>query len=228
LYLLHALIQRVDSDVFADGSAYLQRESEQDLMEITRQIKKSDLEIALHKANTPEEKMRIRFAGTVIVGDSIVEGLVDYRLLDQTQAVYARGRRTDNCEDDIKKAAELAPERVILHYGMNDLEYCGGDSARFLAQYEKVIAQVKKQMPQATIYIHGILPIDRAAIAKTAVYAHWPQFNQALRTLCKKQGITYMDGGFLLTSASDYEFDGIHPKYAFYPKWLLYLLEVME
>lgn len=191
-------------------------------------IEVSEQRIALSKAKTEAERNRIKFSNTIILGDSIVEGLSAYRLLKPTQAISTRGRRSDNCAKDIEKAAGLSPKRVILHYGMNDLEYCRGNAKQFIKYYQSAIALVRKQMPKAEIYVHAILPIDQSAIRETPVYGQWKSFNQALKKLCQKEKIKFIDGGFLLKKTSDYEPDGIHPKYPFYEDWLPYLLGVLK
>jgi len=226
--LIHMLAYRRPAQKQQEAEAYLTQLEQADLAGIQALIEEADLRIALANAPNNTEKNKLRFGNSVILGDSIVEGLVDYRLLNPTQAISERGRRSDNCGDDIKKAASLSPKRVILHYGMNDLEYCGGNEKLFIDHYQKVIKQVKQQMPKAKIYIHAILPVDSTAIARVNAYAKWRQFNQELKKLCQKEGITFIDGGFLLKTKADYEADGIHPKFAFYEKWLPYLLEVLQ
>lgn len=226
--LIHLLAIRTHSDRYGEAQNYLSDLRNQDIDQLQTLVDESELAFALSKADNDTERNMLKFNGTVILGDSIVEGLSAYQLLKPTQAISARGRRSDNCDDDIKKAAGLSPKRIILHYGMNDLEYCRGDEKQFISYYKKILQQVKKQMPQANIYIHGILPMDASAVQRVSYYASWKKFNQALKQLCEKENITYIDSGFLLKNKADYEYDGIHPKYAFYEKWLSYLLEVLK
>lgn len=219
---------RFESNIYSESQAYMTQNASQDLQALSKAIKQSELQLLLDQTPSYKERLRLRFGNAVILGDSIVEGLLDYDILSSTQAIATRGRRTDNCEDDIKKAAGLAPETVFLTYGMNDLEYCRGDQKRFISQYQEVIKNVKKQMPNTTIYINAILPITSEATAKVKDYEKVTEFNAALNALCKQEQITFIDSGYLLTSADQYEFDGIHPKYDFYPEWLEHLLEVSE
>lgn len=226
--MINLLAYRPHSHTYDDAQNYLSDLHNQDLEQIQEAVEASDLRLALSKTTNTIEKNMLKFTGTVILGDSIVEGLSDYRLLKTTQAISARGRRSDNCGDDIKKAAGLSPKRVILHYGMNDLEYCRGNEKLFIAHYQEALNQVKKQMPKAKIYVHAILPIDASAMKKVSYYEKWKVFNQALKQLCEKENITFIDSGFLLKKKTDYEADGIHPKYAFYEQWLPYLIEVLK
>lgn len=226
--LISLLAYRPHSHTHEEAQNYLSELQNQDLNQIQEAIEASDLRLALSKTTNTIEKNILKFTGTVILGDSIVEGLSDYQLLKPTQAISARGRRSDNCEEDIKKAAGLSPKRIILHYGMNDLEYCRGNDKLFVTHYQKALNEVKKQMPDVKIYVHAILPIDASAIKKVSYYEKWKVFNQALKKLCEKENITFIDSGFLLKKKTDYESDGIHPKYAFYEQWLPHLIEVLK
>ncbi|NBJ64105.1 hypothetical protein D5266_02750 [bacterium c-19] len=227
-FLIAVLAYRPQSRAYKDAQSYLSELHNQNLDQIQADVEASELQLALSKATSEIEKNKIKFSGTVILGDSIVEGLSAYQLLNPTQAISARGKRSDNCADDIKKAAGLSPKRVILHYGMNDLEYCRGNEKLFITHYQSALKQVKKQMPKAKIYVHALLPIEASAIKQVSYYAKWKTFNQALKKLCEKENITFIDSGFLLKNKNDYESDGIHPKYAFYEKWLPHLIEVLK
>ena len=225
-FLIAVLAYRPQSRAYKDAQSYLSELHNQNLDQIQADVEASELQLALSKATSEIEKNKIKFSG--ILGDSIVEGLSAYQLLNPTQAISARGKRSDNCADDIKKAAGLSPKRVILHYGMNDLEYCRGNEKLFITHYQSALKQVKKQMPKAKIYVHALLPIEASAIKQVSYYAKWKTFNQALKKLCEKENITFIDSGFLLKNKNDYESDGIHPKYAFYEKWLPHLIEVLK
>lgn len=225
---LSVLAYRPHSDQYSDAEAYLKELSEINLEQLQNQIETSELKVMIAKADTDIERNMLKFTNSVILGDSIVEGLSAYRLLKPTQAISTRGRRSDNCAKDVEKAAGLSPKRIILHYGMNDLEYCRGNEKLFIKYYQKALDLVRKQMPKTKIYVHAILPIDSSAVKQNASYAKWKVFNQALKKLCEKEKITFIDGGFLLKNKASYESDGIHPTYAFYEKWLPYLLEVLK
>lgn len=223
---LSVVSSRASSNSYPEITKYLQEDENQDLQIISAQIKKSQLAVRLDQTESITERRKLRFGNAIIIGDSIVEGLSDYQLLSNTQAISYRGRRTDNCEEDVKKAAALAPEALFLTYGMNDLEYLHGDAKRFADQYVALIDQVHELMPNTKIYVNAILPITEQAVKEVEDYQKVKEFNLALQSLCKQKSITFIDSGFLLASPDQYEFDGIHPKYDFYPLWLEHLLEV--
>lgn len=145
-------------------------------------------------------------------------------MLPATNVLAVRGRRTDNCDDEIRSAIALAPRDIFLSYGMNDLGYCRGNSAIFIAQYEKQIKKLQKALPNANIYINSLIPTDAAARQANPVFRHYSDFNKALQKMCKKLHITYIDNTKLMDwHTATYEQDGIHPKYAYYPIWLAHM-----
>lgn len=217
----HVIERRKPSTSQLAAEEYLASMADKDVQMISHIVQKADKEIRLAQVDSLEDELRIRFSDAVFLGDSIIEGIVEYRLLDEQHVVAARGRRTDNSDEDIATAAALAPQQIFLLYGMNDLAYCRGDAQRFREQYQVLLDEVKEKLPSADIYVMAILPIQETAIQENEVYQHYQEFNLALSELCKEEGIHFLDHGDLLTSSKDYEVDGIHPKYAFYPLWLM-------
>lgn len=224
-FLLYGFFQlidvRYDSTKYEETQAYISELANRDVQEVSNIVHKVDKEILLAQVDSLEEELRIRFSDAVFIGDSIIEAIQVYDLLEEDHVVAARGRRSDNCEEDIAIAASLAPKQLFMLYGMNDLEYCRGDEERFAKQYREVLAQVKEKLPNTDIYVLSILPIQPIAIQEVSVYANYPAFNEALERVCEEEAIPFLDFGSILTSKEDYEFDGIHPKYSFYPLWLM-------
>lgn len=218
---LQMLDRRKESAGYEEATAYLKEMADKDMQQISKIVNKADKEIALAKVDSLEEALRIHFSDAVFIGDSIIEGISGYQLLAEDHVVAMRGKRTDNCEDDVEAAIALAPQQLFMLYGMNDLEYCRGDALRFASQYQELLTLVKEKLPNTDIFVLSILPIHESAIKNVPVYGSYPDFNQALADVCKEEKVTFLDLGHLLTSADDYEFDGVHPKYAFYPLWLM-------
>lgn len=81
-----------------------------------------------------------RFEGAVLVGDSVATGFLDYQILDADSIVALRGLRTDTAGKEIEKALELTPKVLFLSIGLNDLEYCRGDSGLFIRQLRRTVA----------------------------------------------------------------------------------------
>lgn len=179
------------------------------------------------KVNVTKESFAVRFENTVIMGDSLSQALLDYRLLNANEVLAYRGRRTDNIDKEIQKVIQLAPDKIFMGYGMNDLEYVRGNAKRFVDTYKMQIQKIKKALPNAKIYINSILPIHEKAIAQKPVYGSYKAFNTALKQMCEDNQITYIDNSDLMDwNSSVYERDGIHPLYPYYPIWLQHMAEI--
>lgn len=61
------------------------------------------------------------YENVIILGDSLAESILDYRLLRKKNVIAKRGRCVDMIEGDIQRAICMAPEMIILEYGKNDI-----------------------------------------------------------------------------------------------------------
>lgn len=167
-----------------------------------------------------------RFEGAVLVGDSVATGFLDYQILDAGSIVALRGLRTDTAGKEIEKALELTPKVLFLSIGLNDLEYCRGDSGLFIRRYEERLQEIRDADPDLPIYINGILPVLPEAVEKKQALADVDTFNQALKQMCVKWKLTYIDNSQLLAGHEDwYQKDAVHLKSAPYPLWLAHMEE---
>lgn len=172
-------------------------------------------------ASTDKESLRQRFGQSVIVGDSVAEGFIDYEILDPTAIVAQKGLRADSAGPDIEKALSLSPSHLFLSIGLNDLEYCRGDSSRFVGEYEKRIQEIREKAPDLPIYINAIMPVLPAAVENKPVLAYVDEFNAALKELCQKWEIPFLENGDLLTGHEDwYQKDSVHLTSEPYTLWL--------
>lgn len=194
--------------------------AQQDVSTIKQQIKEQQQSVLLTKETTPLDILQQQFQNTVVLGDSIAAGLIEYGILSD-EVIYAkRGLRSDNSDIFIDQMLESSPDIIFLELGMNDLEYCQGDSDLFKSQYMTLLERIHTSVPDAKIYINAILPMDELAMEHMPIYENYENFNIVLMELCDSQNATYIDNNFILQDMEDkYEFDGIHPKYNFYQKW---------
>lgn len=176
--------------------------------------------LLLQKESEDKNTLRYHFINTVIFGDSIAEGLVDYRILDESVCIGRRGARIDTIDEDFNAIKKQKPSIIFLEYGLNDIGYWNGDAARFIAVYEEKLKKMQEELPHTKFYVNAILPIDNAAIQKNPIYESYHEFNRQMEALCRKYHCTFIDNGNLLNQLEiKYEYDGIHPKYDFYNLW---------
>lgn len=205
--------------------------------QVMKQLSKQDIAAINSQIQTIQDKFKLasvdtgsfsaRFANTIIIGDSLSSGLIEYGIMPSDLVMAERGKRTDNIDDFIQRTIQYAPKAVFMQFGINDLPYCRGNSERFASQYEEQIVKLQKGLPNAKIYINSLTPISKQAQAENEAYTHVAEFNSALQQLCKKLKVTYIDNTQLINFEGDvYEFDGVHPYYPYYPIWLSHMLDV--
>ena len=170
---------------------------------------------------TDREALKKRFGQAVIVGDSVAEGFIDYEILDPSSIVAQKGLRADSAGPDIEKALSLSPTHLFLSIGLNDLEYCQGDSSRFVREYEARLQEIRDRAPDLPVYVNAIMPVLPAAEEKKPVLQYVDEFNAALKELCDRWGIPFLDSGDILEGHEDwYQKDSVHLTSEPYTLWL--------
>ncbi len=170
---------------------------------------------------TDREGLKKRFGQAVIVGDSVAEGFIDYEILDPSSIVAQKGLRADSAGPDIEKALSLSPTHLFLSIGLNDLEYCQGDSSRFVREYEARLQEIRDRAPDLPVYVNAIMPVLPAAEEKKPVLQYVDEFNAALKELCDRWGIPFLDSGDILEGHEDwYQKDSVHLTSEPYTLWL--------
>ena len=203
------------TDVGVVEQALLKRDQE----EAAEQLK----ETAENTEQKPMDRqsLRRRLGSAVIVGDSVAEGFLDYEFLEADCVIAEKGLRADSAGEEIRRALELQPTQLFLSIGLNDLEYCRGDSERFVRYYRERIREIQEEFPDLPIYINGILPILPKAVEEKAELGYVDEFNKALGQMCEELELTFIDSSDLLAGREEwYQKDAIHLKSQFYPLWL--------
>lgn len=162
------------------------------------------------------------FSDAMIIGDSHMEGMTAYGLLDPARVAAVKGRSLTTSGDDIARTVSMAPRYIFMNYGMNDAAICGSDTAKFIGRYKDAIASLQEQLPDSKIYVCSIFPAQPEACEKKPFLAYIPDYNAALAAMCGELGITFIDTTGLMT-ADDYEPDHIHTNRACHKKWLGYV-----
>jgi len=160
--------------------------------------------------------LREFFAGIVVMGDSIADGLLSYDVLNPSSVVSTLGARMSSLdiEAETNRLVELNPRIVILSYGANDILAGYVTTERFVETYEELINEIQRALPDTTIIIHGILPMRHDVMGAVVVEG----FNQALSSLAYRRQIAFWDNSELVREVF-YEMDGIHFVPEFYERW---------
>lgn len=168
-----------------------------------------------------KEQYRKILKTSVIIGDSVTEGLTDYGWLGSEQVFCKIGASIINSDDLFTSAAKVYPSYAFMAFGMNDIGNYNGNPDGFIEKYKKLIKEFKKISPDTKILINGITPPSQNAIEANSILKNYKKFNNAIKQMCKELDLTYMDNTFILEEHPDfYEGDGIHVSTNYYPYWM--------
>lgn len=169
------------------------------------------------------------YRNSVILGDSISESILDFRLLLSHNTIARRGYSVDQITDAIAVVSHLHPKVLFMEFGKNDIVRFHGNEVLFIEEYRKQINSIQLVLPQTDIFINSIIPLRHDVMLKLVGFQAYERFNRALKIMCQEDGLGYIDNTGLMNWGNDvYEYDGIHPKYPYYLKWLKHMANIAE
>lgn len=164
------------------------------------------------------------YESAVILGDSVAESILDFRLLRKNNVVAKRGRCVDDIQGDILVAVSLQPTLIFMEYGKNDIRHFAGNVNNFIRHYEQQIHMLKRLLPEAEIYVNSIIPMREDIMERYGGQDMYDSFNTELQAMCVRLHIGFIDNFHLIDwKDTQFEYDGVHPKYPYYPKWLRHM-----
>lgn len=205
-----------------EGIAYIKAAEAEDITVIEQKIAQ------LESQDGGEEDARSakeKFASSVVMGDSITEGLVEYDVLSASSVVSKIGVHLDELDDQVAQVKELNPQVIFLTFGMNDIIESGEDTERFRSDYEALVKQIQEEVPDAHIFVNSIFPVLDTAVENEPALERISEYNTVLSEMCTKLQIGFIDNTELVSDRY-YEEDGIHFKAEFYPLWADRMAEV--
>ena len=165
------------------------------------------------------------FRGTVIIGDSLTKGCTNYGYLNDSIVIAQAAIPLRDSDHLFEKAIQSAPAAVFICLGANDIGYYGPNVDDFIAEYEKRILNLQKELPNTFIYVQGILPVADRITGSNQKYLSL--YDEEMKKMCDDLGVYFFTSGFLLKQMPQlYDQDGIHPKKDFYPRWLTYIADI--
>lgn len=178
---------------------------------------------------TAGQRIRYRraFARSIILGDSLTEGLTVYNWLTEAQVSAKVGGGIVYADDQFQTAAKTFPEFAFFAFGMNDMGNFGGDEKAFIAKYSQLLNDFAATSPDTKICVCSISTPTEGAIKGNHSISYYKTFNTAIEAMCKDNGFTFIDISDILPSHPDlYAGDGIHAAPSYYPIWMDRMIEV--
>jgi len=175
----------------------------------------------LDKLEKGEITYRSLFRNVYIMGDSLMNGLETYNILNGNNLITQVSASLYHLKDNISKIVRMNPEILILHYGLNNLESGSHQPAKFIKFYTEIITELKEKLPDTRIIVSSIFPVDKSK-AGASRFERIDDYNNAMKEMCSQLSVEYLDNTPVFTQAEKYyATDGIHLSREFYEKYWL-------
>ena len=168
------------------------------------------------------------FRNVYIVGDSLMDGLRAYNILNSNHLMTQVSASLYHLDGNVNRIIRINPSVLILHYGVNMIGTNKKHLNNYISMYTGIVEELQDALPDTRIIISGIFPVDRK-IARAKRFGMIDEYNKALVDMCKKLQVEYMDSSSVLKAHPEcYGSDGIHLSRAFYEKyWLRFIIKEM-
>lgn len=165
------------------------------------------------------------FHDAMILGDSLAESILDYRLLRKNHVIAKRGHCIDMIDGNLLRVYAEQPKILFMEFGKNDIRHFHGNENAFIECYKSQIHKLQAHQI-SIIYINSIIPVREDVAHSMGGMDVFNRFNAALVAMCKELNLPFIDNSDLMAwKYEDFEYDGIHPKYPYYQKWLYNLIQ---
>lgn len=151
----------------------------------------------------------------LFLGDSITYGS-DFQNDFKNIKIGELGYPGDTLKGMINRAdmvKDLSPKKIFILGGINDLSQ-GASSNDIYDRYEKLIKKLKRNNPNATLYLQSILPINTVKKDTRTTNKNIIEANKKIKLVTKKENLVYIDLFSLYYKdgqlPSNLTIDGIH------------------
>lgn len=165
----------------------------------------------------------------IFFGDSLTEGLT---MTDNFEGfnVLNRGVNGNTTEDLLerldKDVVKYKPRVLFIMAGTNNL-WKGDSIDSIKAEYEKLLAAVKKTLPDCKVYVQENIPFGTAALSSNPYITKDKliSYNVEIQKITQKFGYEYLFIGDIYSDKNKlldakYTRDGIHLKLEYYYLWI--------
>lgn len=181
------------------------------------------------------------FKESVFVGNSFIDGMVIYDLIDGADyfakvGLNVKSATTDSTETGSRPVIEelnstKVYKKIFMMFGENELGWPNPDI--FADEYSDLIKKAKQYQPESEIYLLSITPVSEE-VSKTSTDGTTNEnvikYNKLIKQLAKEENVVYCDIYDAVVNDSgalpkDAATDGIHFDSVYYKKCLIYIQE---
>lgn len=168
------------------------------------------------------------FSNVYFAGDSLMEGLEAYSILNSNHIFAKVSASLSHLESVMSKIISVRPQVLILHYGLNMIGDQQYHVDSFISQYTTDIKKLQKNLPDTRIIVSLLFPVD-TSVATANRFKYVSRYNNRLIEMSKELGVEYLDSSSVFVGHDFYGADGIHLSYSFYNEyWLKFIMKEKE
>ena len=217
----HAIKAASDANEVKSGVEYLQTQESKDLNASVASVNKARTNRLKKKMDDGDIDVWSLFGNSMISGDSRAVGFWVYKYLPQSQVPSGAGATIRNIAEYKDQYKAMNPQYLFLCFGLNDSSIGYWNTPEeYAAEYEKILLELRDELPNTKIYVNSILPAQAAGLKREPTWAKIPEFSAAVKAMCEKDGFGYVDCDELAAQHVNlYDVDGVHVQRSFYPLW---------
>ncbi len=186
--------------------------------------KQKHIKKVIKQIDNGKKSFRKVFKNVWFVGDSLINGLEAYDILNRNHIISQVSASLFHLEENYDKIVKARPPILILHYGINMIGAQEAHLKNYINKYTSIIKNLKKDLPSTRIIVSLIFPVD-SSVATAKRFKAVPNWNKALIQMCKNEKVEYLDSSSIFKKHKEwYAKDGIHQAKGFYVYWLKFIM----
>ena len=149
--------------------------------------------------------MKQKVKKTVLVGDSVMQAVWEYKTLPKSCFVtkigvgpysfynfaYSEFKINGRASTGVNKVISTKADRVFIMLGMNEIDW--NSTKQAITNYKKVLKKLKKEMPKTEIVVLAVSPTAQRRSKGNPSMKKVNAYNKAQKKLCKELKLTYYD-----------------------------------
>lgn len=164
-------------------------------------------------------------------GDSQIEALISYNILEQSNVEALVGASADYMEEKFNLIVTKATgkDAIVVHYGINSLSASAEEREKRINQYTELLSRLKAEVPDTRVIVSGVFPVSDTIYNNKLSFAYINQYNYELLKMCINLDIEYYSNNQYISEHQElFSADGLHLTPDFYREyWLKDLILTM-
>ena len=169
----------------------------------------------------------------IMLGDSLTHNMIWDEAFKNTNVINRgiSGNTTEDILGGLEEVIMRNPKKIFLMIGINDLaKYISKD--KIISNYSVIIDRLINKLPNTTIYIQSILPINTNIKCLSLSNDDIEETNRLIKDIAENKNIEYIDlyKSFIKDGQLNKEltFDGVHLNAKGYTIWISSIKKYVE